>query len=394
MIDIVTIDGYLSRQGQFCLIDWLLADNFLRYADYEAWRYGELKSLDDVLQFDRETLQALIDNTDDHCRDLGLVPERQDFFRWDGDHRVFLMASEDNGQNLALTQCWLRPRDRPQLDLFLDNSAQIAENALLEALTARQFDTAQSRLQNLSGLNPDCTRLGGYQDLINYGRHMLVNPEIIEEAVDAELLGLQQEVLPLAQQIMGPTARDYLAFAWRRLSNAMRGIPFNPEQPWRHSSSALLKIPDYPALIECLTADSGLYRQAILLERMAQSFDALHQHENGLILWCLLMELDADYTEQALGRHQSHRVHALWQDFWDVEDNWSSVLFPAYVLARQPGLLPYLENFPPLRSPASKAMVVLLRKWLAGEDEISARRELQAISPELLSVYLELYARA
>jgi hypothetical protein len=389
MIDIAAVDSYLSRQGRFCLIDWLLADNFLHYADYEAWRYGEVNNLDDVLQFDRDTLQVLIGNTDKHCRDLGLAPEPQDFFRWDSDHRLVLKASEDDGQNFALTQCWFRPRDRPQLDLFLDNSAQIAENALLEALAARRFDSADSRLQNLSQLNPECTRLGGYQDLINYGRHMLANPEIIEQAVDAELQGLQQEVLPLVQEVMGPAARDYLAFAWRRLSIAMQGIPFNPQQPWRHTSSALLEIPDYAAVIECLNADPGLYRQAILLERMALSYSALHQHENGLILWCHLLELDADYAEQALDRHQSHRVHALWQDFWDFEDDWSTALFPAYILARQPGLLHCLEHFPALRLPASKAMVVLLRRRLAGEHEIPARRELQAISPELLAVYLE-----
>ena len=251
MIDIAAVDSYLSRQGRFCLIDWLLADNFLHYADYEAWRYGELKNLDDVVRFDLATLQALIDATDAHCRDLGLTPEQQEFFRWDGNHRILLMASEDSKQNIALTQYWLRPGDRPQLDLFLDNSVQIAENALLEALTARRFDSADSRLQNLSELNPECTRLGGYQDLINYGRHMLANPEISEQAVDAELQGLQQEVLPLVQEVMGPAARDYLAFAWRRLSIAMQGIPFNPQQPWRHTSSALLEIPDHAAIIEC-----------------------------------------------------------------------------------------------------------------------------------------------
>ena len=389
MIDIATIERYLSRQGRFCLIDWLLADNFLHYADYEAWRYGKMKILDDALQLDRETLHDLIDNTSRHCRDLGLAPEPQEFFCWDSDHRALLSASEDSERNLQLSQCWLRSQDRPQLDLFLDNSVQIAENALLETLTARRFDAAQTALRDLSELNPECVRLGGYQDLINYGLHMLTNPEIMDEGVDAELQGLQQEVLPLAQEVLGTAARDYLAFAWRRLSNAMQGMPFNLQQPCRHSSSALLKIPDYPAVIECLNADPGLYRQTILMERLAQSFGVLHQHENELILWCLLIELDADYTEQALDRHQSHRAHALWQDFWDIEDTWSSELFPAYVLTRQPGLLHHLQNFPPLRLPASKAMVVLLRKRFAEEDEISARQELQAISPELLSVYLQ-----
>jgi len=388
MIDIATIEQHLSAQGRFCLIDWLLADSQLFYTDYEAWRYGQRENLDEVLQLNDEALQALIEDTDQHCLALGLAAESQDFYRWDGDQRVVLTVSEDEQLNQQLSQRWMRPQDQPQLDLFMDNSAQMAESALLEALGGRQFDSAQTLLQNLSELNPECTRLGGYQDLINYGLHMAANPHIDLEAVDAELQGLKQEVLPLAQEVLNQVARDYLSYAWRRLANSLNDHPFDSDHPELHTSFALMEVPDYPAAVSCLKVDPQLYQQPLLLERLAHSYNALHQDEQALVIWCLLMELDLDFAERALDRSRSHKVHTFWQDFWEVSDDWSLGLFPAYLLARRPSLAHYLKEFPPLELPASKAMVGLIEQKLNQADEIPARKAVNAVSPELLSVYL------
>ncbi len=389
MIDIAAIDTQLSQQGQFCLLDWLLADNYLPYEDYEKWRYGELKDLDDAFLFDRKALHQLINESRNHCHDLGLINESQSYYAWGGDHQILSITTENSEYNRELGQVWLRPQDRPQLDLFLDNSAQIAENAVLDALAGRQFEPAQTALQNLAELNSECAKLGGYQDLINYGLHAQTNPLINEEMLDAEQQGLQQEVLPLAHDVLGVHARDYLSFAWRRLANSMQNTPFNPDQPQLHASLALLTIPDYPATVKCLTAESSLFQQPVLMERLITSYNALHQHENELIQWCLLVELDADFTERALEKFRSQRVFALWQDFWEINDDWPTSQFPAYILIRQPGLLHHLDNFPTLRLSSSRTTIRLLRKRLAGEDEIIARKELQALSPMLLSVYLE-----
>lgn len=388
MITIASIDQQLGEQGRFCLIDWLLAENLLLYAEYEAWRYGHLENLDDALQLDKEALQSLVDDSEKHCRDLGLAAESQDFYRWAGDQRILLRASENSRQNQQLTQRWLRPQDQPQLDLFMDNSAQMVENELMEALGGRQFDAAQQLLEKFSGLNAECVRLGSYLDLINYGLHMLANPCIEVSGLEAELQGLREEVRPLAQEIIGQIARDYLSFAWRRLANNMQNLPFNPEQPELHASSALLEIPDYPALIERITADPGLYQQPILLERLAISYTALHQDENALVIWCLMMERDKEYAEEAIERYKTHRVHQLWQDFWDINDDWPREHFPAFVLARHPPLLHSLSDFPSLKQPASQAMANLLKMRIRDEDEIIERRQLQEISPGLLRVYL------
>ncbi len=388
MIDIAAIDGHLSQQGRFCLLDWLMAENILLYSDYEAWRYGQHENLDEVFRIDQEQLLGLLANADKCCRDLGLAADPQPYYRWSGDQRMLLTASEDNQQNQQLTQLWLRPQDQPQLDLFMDNSAQMAESALLEALAGRQFEASQALLQSFSELNPECTRLGGYQDLINYGLHMLSDAHIEEAALRAELQGLKQEVRPLAQDILGQRARDYLSFAWRRLADSMQGLPFDPDHPDCHASSALLEIPDYSAVIECLVSTSNLYEQPILIESLALSYGALHQDEDALLVWCLLTEHDSDFAEASLEQHRWRPIYSIWQDFWEVSDDWSVQLFPAYVLARRPDLIRHLPNYPVLQQPASRAMVELLQQRLKRSDEVPARQRLQSVSPELLAVFL------
>lgn len=388
MIDIATIEQQLSQQGRFSLIDWLLSDNLLFYADYEAWRYGQQEHLDTSLQLNNQQFDELINDSEKHCQALGLVTEPQALYRWDSAQPILLKASQETHTDLHLTQQWLRPQDLPQLDLFLDNSAQVAENAFLEALGSRQFDSAQPLLQKLSQLNPACSRLGGYQDLTHYGVHMLSNQAITAEALDAELQGLIQEVRPLALDMLGARARDYLSFAWRRLTHNLQEMPFNPQQAERHDSFTLLQIPDYPAVINGFIADPSLYQHPILLERLATSYTALHQDENALLTWCLMMEQDSDYTETALEQYKTHKIHSLWLDYWDIDDTWPIQHFPAFILARKPALLHRLGNFPPLQQPASQAMAALLQKRLTGTDEIAARQELQTQSPALLRFYL------
>ena len=85
------------------------------------------------------------------------------------------------------------------------------------------------------------------------------------------------------------------------------------------------------------------------------------------------MERDKEYTESAIERYKTHKVHQLWQDFWDLNDDWPREHFPAFVLARHPALLHSLSDLPPLKQPASQAMTNLLKRRIRGEDEIIER---------------------
>jgi len=387
VIEISAFESHLSQQGRFCLVDWLLAEGFLAYSDYESWRYGKYETLDGLLRLESSELSKLFVDVEECSQDLGLAADPQEFYRWGSDQRMLLNASEDEQQGIKLTQCWLRPQDLPQLDLFMDNSAQVAESLLLENFAGRQFEVAQSQLQSIVELDPECPRLGGYQDLINYGLHMIDCAVIDSAELNAELQGLRQEVQPLALDTLGQASRDYLSFAWRRLADNARSNSFDSESPDLHASALLFEIPDYQAVVDCLLDTSDLYQTPVLLERLALGLGLLHQNEKALMAWCLLMECDAEYAEQSLEQHRWRLIYTLWQDFWEVTDDWSEVFFPAYVLARRPDLA-QLKEFPPLQNSASVNMQNLLLKRLNREDEVAARKALKDISPELLSVYL------
>jgi len=389
MLTIATIDQQLSQQGRFCLIDWMLSENLLHYAAYEDWRYGRATTLEQGIQLDTKALQELISAAETQCHALELCQEPQDFFRWDKQGGL-LQASNNLEQHNALTRQWLRPQDVPQLDLFMDNSAIIAENQLRDALAGRQFDLAQQQLQQLVTLNSQHPHLGAYQDLINYGEHMLANQHVHDsDALKAELQGLQLEVLPLSQEVLGLSARDYLAFAWRRLADNFEGQAFNPAQPELHRSFALLQIPDWPLVKDCLESDPALYQQAVLLERLADTFSALQCGEAALLTWCVMMDRFSEHAEQAIEARSKSPVAELWDSFWEYNDAWHNDDFPAYVLAQRPGLLHHLPKHPPLAQPASQAMIALLNCRQNKADEIVAREHLQSINPMLLKMYMQ-----
>lgn len=392
MTDIATIDTSLSQAGQFCLLDWLLSQNFLPYGDYEDWRYGRNESLDAYWSVPVEDLRALAQQARAHCLELRLQSEPQAFYRWDGDHTRPLVLSRESDLNDLLGTRWLRPADMPQMDLFMDNTAAIAEKDVQLCLAGRQFGAAQEALEQLIQYNPGHSRLGVYQDLINYGRHASTPGPIANDALGAELAGLQREVEPLAREVLGLNARDFLAFAWRRLAEAMREEVFDSQKPEHHRSFALLQIPDWQALQTCLEADASLYQHPRLMAHLALSY--LHNQDVGrsLLMWGLLFERFAEEGELLIGE-QGGALVQYWDDFLAFDDQWPSHCFLGYLLIQQPGLVHLLDKLPqqPLSGMASKvseAVAQLVSVRLAEQDEREARALLKEVCPEMLRCYM------
>lgn len=389
-IEINAIDHHIAEQGHFNLLDWLLAQNLLHYSDYEDWRYGRMDYIDQRIVSQELDLGKLLDDCARHCDALNLQYEPQDYYQWGGGPRRALHASKDKTRNEQLTQRWIHPRDTPQLDLFMDNSALISENALRDALAARDFDQAERQIQKLIELNPEHGQLGAYQDLINYGRHMLAHAHIDDEALAAEMQGLENEVGPLALETLAAGARDYLVYAWRRLADNLAMRTFDAQNPEMHASYVLMQIPDWPSVHRVLIDDPDLYRQPKLLERLAIACDALRQSAEALLLWCLLMERHPSYAQTAIEKQVQQPVYRLWESFWAFDESWDRDYFPAFVLMQNPGLIHRLDEFTSLESVSTRAMIDLLESHLAGDDEIAARKQVQGISPELLNAYIEI----
>ncbi len=385
---IATVEQHLSQQGSYCLLEWLLQQNLLAYSTYEAWRYGQIETLDTVLDISNDELQNVIIKTELYGKALALVAEQHDYFRWAENSQKRLVSSTTLATHRALTQHWLRTQDLPQLDLFMDNSAVICENEIQAALAGRQFELAQQKLQRLTNLNAKHSKLGSYQDLVNYGLHMQ-NCAVVDGGLLAnEIVALEQEVMPLTNETLGSNARDYIAFAWRRLSQSAQTIPYESQQIKLHSSYALMQIPDWAAALSALSQEPTLFTSAPLLQRFAICHERLHHHNEALIVWCLLFECDSNAAEAACEAKVSPRLWALWQDFWDINDGGAKSFFPAFVFIKNPGLIHHLDKFPAFSTNSSKAMIHLAKIYIEGGDEIDARNALQNISPALLRLYL------
>ena len=396
MIDVATVDQALAQQGQFCLLDWMLQRNLLSYGNYENWRYGRVEYLLEPEDVDPKVVLQWVEQTRKSCGDLKLASDNQEYFRWDGDHRQPLLISQDRQIHQAIGQRWLPPQDIPQMDLFMDNSATIAENELLSYLGDRRFSEAQNALQTLAHLNSSHPKLGGYQDLINYGLFSLENPHIEFDGFNAELMGLDTEVTALAKELLGSRQRDYLAFAWRRVAEHLLHYPMPfaefKQDPRLHVSYPLQQIPDWQGMYDNLANDKCVMQSPILLSRMAEA--ALHCQKSAEFYWYwgLLFERFPENGEILL-KKSSRFLIAAWDEFLNFNEDWPAEWFLGYLLIRQPGLIHHLGELPHferllIQSPVNYAVFNLIQTRLNERDEKNARQALKDLSPIMLSCYL------
>lgn len=399
ILTIAAIDEYLSRNGQFALLDWLIEQNIIAYADYEAWRYGQRTTLDGALSMDDDAINALTTTMIQHCRALKLQCENAEYFPWDGQHQKPLTVSANSSQNQYFCQRWTSSKDLPQMDLFMDNSAAIAENHIIAALADRQFLVADQQLSKLTELNPSHPKLGNYLDLVNYGNHIDQNIDVDIADMAMEIAGLEAEVGPLAGELLGVKKRDFLAFAWRRLANNLASVAFaeaqpNAEaQPKCHASYAFAQIPDWVAVQDTLLAKPEDLQHPDLLLRLAEGFHFNQKSGECYWTWGMAFERFAKQAEQFLGDTQHPHIVQYWDDFLAFDDTWPEAAFLGYLLIRQPGLAHladavFATTGLSIVAEFNQTVLALLRTRIAEGNEKIHREHLQRSCPALLRFYL------
>lgn len=393
-LNIAVVDDFVARHGQFTLLDWLLDANLLAYSDYESWRYGVTGSLDDVLLLSAEELQRICDSVVKHCAALKLSSDAQAWFGWGDHHHSLLQPLKDADRNVLFCRRWTAPQDLPQMDLFMDNSAVIAENRLIEAMANRQFDVAQAEMEKLSQLNVAHPKLGGYQDLIHYGRHMQSEPTVPAENLEAELQGLESEVLPLAGELLGNKKRDYLSQAWRRLADNLQRDSRGANDSRLHASYALQAIPDWHGVQSVLEKEGELIKNPELMARLAEAYLMNKQTAECYWMWVLLFDHYSDCAEMLLGSTRHSELPGYWDDFLStLGDEVSEAAFAGYLLLRQPGLTHSAEQVlgrwqTEFDEACNRDILCLIQARLTEKLEKTPRAALQLSCPQLLKAYL------
>ena len=388
MINIAAVDNFLGQHGQFNLLDWLLENGHLAYSDYEQWRYGKQATLTPLIKLDKKQLIELSGQANKLCKKLKLCEEDQTYFAWDGQQQKHLRIDSDSVLQDAFCKKWLRAQDVPQLDLFMDNSAIVTENKLCDALANRQFDIASALIKELTTLNPNNNKLGGYQSLLIYSQHITQNATIPTEAISAELAGLEDEVSPLAQKLLQRGARDYLAVAWKRLASNLEHVSYDATTPKLHTSYAIAQIPDWQTVTRQLLNEALTYEHCELLVRLANAFYYLNDQAKSQFCWSLAFERFPQDAEVIIEKTKPISVLALWESFCDLNDAWPDVFFSGFILASEPTLIYQTEYFPGFSQSTTQLVADLMAKKLAGDDEISARQNIQNYSPALLRMVM------
>lgn len=384
--DLQTIQTQIQERGSFCPVQWLIDTGLLPYPGYEAWRYGEHDFLTQAVECETGTLLALLQAGQRQAQALKLVSESTRYHDWRAEQSERELAFSRRAElSQLLSTRWLRSQDLPQLDLFMDSGTASAENGLIDTLCGRQWHEAEKAYSTLCEIAPNHNQLGRFETLVLYGKHMAANPVIESEWVADELAGLEQDIAPVARELLRGRARDYLALAWQRLGHSLAAS----REPHIHPSYAWMQIPDWQQVIDSIANITDYREQPELLGRLAQALYYRGQQDIAMLAAASVFELDVDSSSLMAVASSIGPLNTQWQEFSDSDEPHPSTHFPAWLLLRRPGLIHHLNS--PYPKPAGKAFqacVSLLHCRVEKRDEINAREHLQGISPGLLRVYL------
>ncbi|MEN8179246.1 MAG: hypothetical protein ABFS39_11625 [Pseudomonadota bacterium] len=389
------VDRLLLEQGSYTPLELLLMEGRLLFADYEAWRSGQCRYLDELLFGDPEQSRDLLQQAAAYVEALKLEAEPISYNRWGGGGGD-LPFSPQSGFDRLFHTTYGKPAEIPQMDLFMDATGATLVNGIQAALIGRDFAEARRQLDLLFDADPGNNRLGSLEQLVEASGRL--NQSVVD-VVAGELDYLQQELLPLAADQLGAGSRDFLAPFWRRLIQAVWADDFNPERPELHASYMAIQVEAWEQVQQSIEAQADWAKQPLLVRRYAQASGRLQQSERAVCCWFRLCWGFPDQTG-AIGREAESDLRHRWQCFVDLESELPNQDFPAWSLLEQPGLIKRLaaaDCLADVKIPEDYRVTAELAAAgvaaVPAADLIEQRKRLKELNPELFRHYLKRFGR-
>jgi len=324
------IDQLLLEQGEYIPLEFLLAEGHLLYSDYEQWRSGKLKLLDEKLAGDLPQIRKDLTRAVVYARALGLEPTPLEHHAWGGS--TALRFSSDVLLDSLFHEGYRKNEEQPQLDLFMDTTGANLANDIVRALGRRDAAAAGELLEKLYLADPGQPRLGKLELLLDAMQQQdlpITDPE-------EELADLQDEIQPLAFEILGRESRPFMEPLWRHLGDALADHNFDPQRPELHRSYTALRNLDWMAVIEAVETEPDWRSHAILMQRHARACDQLQRPAEALLD---RFELCWHFPGQAAPAQSDGTVDLIraWELFQNLEPELEARLFPAWLLCFPPG---------------------------------------------------------
>lgn len=205
-----TADQLLLERGELDSLEYLLALNYLGYAEYRDWRYRRRPELQSALKMPVEEVTAALAQAQTYVAAQGLTVEICPPRAWNEDQGPLFLGPSKTLAELC-SKLLVRKQDRLQGDLFQDSSRTIVLDTVNTAIAEHRFDAAHAALMRLSEIPDTHVLIDGYRRLIRAAEP--------RSAVPSERLReLEEEVGPMAARHLGIRARDYQESLWARNS--------------------------------------------------------------------------------------------------------------------------------------------------------------------------------
>lgn len=381
------VDRLLLEQGEYLPLEFLLQEGRLIYADYEAWRNGELNTLDEVLFGDHEHIQQQLTQAADYLQRRGWQMETVSYQAWRNDNSQRLSFSQNGALDRCFHQRYHKPQDQPQLDMFTDAPATSLVNGITRALVNRNASEARRQLEGLYDTAPGHIRLGELEHLVEAAEN-LATP-VIDATADMQLL--QQTLIPLAESLLGKESRNLLIPLWRRLSLALHDQPYQTAQPEMHASYTASRAMDWDTARQAVEQAPDWRADPVLLQRHAHACDQLHLRCEALLSWfnlCWRFPQQSDALKSSIDAE----LRQQWINFLELEPELPMQTFPAWLLLDKPGLTRILvaPHNDTTACPASYQTMHQLQSNIPGQTDkhITLRARLKQQDPVLFQHYL------
>ena len=377
------VDLILFEEGRFSVLNWLLREGYLDYNDYQNWRNGENPYLEDHF---KATIPVIIADLEIVRRYAGKLKLESFRHSYTSGANQTLHFCRSPANEIIFTTDYEPARDRLQMDLFFDSAPACATNDLIRAIIDKRGDDVLRLMSQLKSLAPENHQK--FDRLLAFQNELTVSRKSSARKINL----LLQTVTPLAFNVLGQFAHDFLTPLWHMLSVGVAERYFDAESPEDHLSFTAFKGFQWQQVLSSITREADWINQPVLLFRYGEACFKLNKELEGLESWFRLFLTFPVVAEAVVGSTCNRLLLSDWRHFNELDPDLESSVFPAWIILKKPPLAKNAFTFDSESegNASLQLMCSLVGRKANGLDEtaIKLRARLQQQNPKLFIHYM------
>ena len=218
------------------------------------------------------------------------------------------------------------------MDLFFDSAPACTANDLIRAIIDKREDDVLRLMSQLKSLAPENHQK--FDHLLALQNELTVS----RKSSGRKIKLLLQTVTPLAFDVLGQFAHDFLTPLWQVLSAEVTDRYFDAESPEDHLSFTAFKGFQWQQVLSSITREADWINQPVLIFRYGEACFKLNKELEGLESWFRLFMTFPDVAETLVGSTCNRLLLSDWRHFNELDPELESPFFPAWIVLKKPAL--------------------------------------------------------